>query len=301
MDDDCTFVAHDSKDFRPMELDFYGDRYYYNLYHWEGVLAEGRHTFKTIAWEKCCSAHGWMLVEMPGGILPGVCAIRPDTLDSESCAYYDETWGWCTGYTLTDDSPYWHQPGAFLPGQVHASMCDTTCGLYSTCTTATCTADEYYECNPDLGNFHETNAMDMRKEREFGNVTAERLASLIYSPSPTTPAPSAAFTPSPLPTPEPTNGDLWTWQSRFTWDHVLTEEPGIEAARLLYQHLAQVQPDTDGGFCDRQISSMWNMQNFYLCYCANYNNLNWREDATRVGCDEGDPAFSSAAKALRRA
>ena len=127
-------------------------------------------------------------------------------------------------------------------------------------------------------------------------MTAERLDSLIYSPSPTTPAPSAAFTPSPLPTPEPTNGDLWTWQSRV---YGRIESPRHRDGEAPLSDLEDEQPDTDKGFCDVQISSMWNMMNFYLCYCANYNNLNWREDATRVGCDEGDPAFS-ASKSLNR-
>ena len=73
------------------------------------------------------------------GVIPTLsCALRADTRESSWCSIYDETnLGWCSRH--------------FVFGGSYEGVCDTTCGLYSTCTDstyATCTASDYDGCAP---------------------------------------------------------------------------------------------------------------------------------------------------------
>ena len=65
-----------------------------------------------------------------------------------SCALRADTWGYSCSYYSSYCSS-WHVYGGLYEGE-----CDTTCGLYSTCTDssyATCTAVDYDMCD-DAGN-----------------------------------------------------------------------------------------------------------------------------------------------------
>ena len=117
---------------------------------------------------------------------------------------------------------------------------------------------------------------------EWRNLTVDLLDEVYYSPSPTTPGPTAAFTPSPLPTPIPTLTNIMTYQSRSTrdWGWTTADRPEVPSFWLAPSNMnetiaawakvaaydASVSTSTRSGrYCDLQLTSMWNLRNQYLC------------------------------------
>ena len=117
---------------------------------------------------------------------------------------------------------------------------------------------------------------------EWRNLTVDLLDEVYYSPSPTTPGPTAAFTPSPLPTPIPTLTNVMMYQSRSTrdWGWTTADRPEVPSFWLAPSNMnetiaawakvaaydASVSTSTRSGrYCDLQLTSMWNLRNQYLC------------------------------------